>query len=232
MTKSSDELEIRDYVVGRLRRLMPAARIVHELNVAGQGTNRIDVAAIAATAIVGVQIKSRKDTLKRLDEQWAAFRKCCHFVIVAAHEKHFRPYSDRWYGVHEPALTMLDHPLFHGSRGKTNQKHVWRYPEPEETDRLRHWTIFDPLRDTQVQPRAYNALDMLWADELRRECARHSLDARQRRTRHEMILDMAWLMTGKEIAHAVCRQLRARSFAEADPPILEMASPGSTVAQA
>ncbi|MBO3760373.1 hypothetical protein [Ciceribacter sp. L1K22] len=223
MTRSSDEREIRDYVVDRLRRIMPNARIVHELNVAGQGTNRIDVAAITPTAIVGVEIKSKKDTLKRLEEQWAAFSKCCHFVIVAAHEKHFKPYSDRWYGTHEPPLSLLDHPLFFGASGKVKQRHIWPYPEPEPTGRLRPWNVFDPLQNTLLQPRAYNMLDMLWADELRRECERHRIDARQRRPRHDMIQDMVWLMTGKEIAHAVCRQLRARRFAEADPPVLEMA---------
>jgi len=66
---SASEEEIRAAVVGRLRELMPDARIVHELNVAGQGSNRIDVAAIGKQAIVGVEIKSRKDVLKRLDEQ-------------------------------------------------------------------------------------------------------------------------------------------------------------------
>ncbi|MGX1741606.1 hypothetical protein ACWIEX_08630 [Bosea sp. NPDC055353] len=86
---SADEEEIRAAVIVRLRELMPNARLVHELNVAGQGSNRIDVAAIDRQVIVAVEIKSRKDTLKRLGEQWDAFTRCCHYVIVAAHEKHF-----------------------------------------------------------------------------------------------------------------------------------------------
>lgn len=42
MARSSDEQEIRDFVVAKLRQLMPSARIVHELNVSGQGSNRLD----------------------------------------------------------------------------------------------------------------------------------------------------------------------------------------------
>lgn len=87
---------------------MPGARIVHELNVAGQGTNRIDVAAIETQAIVGVEIKSRKDMLKRLAEQWDTFSKCCHCIIVAAHEKHFIEHREPDWRDDVPSEIRLD----------------------------------------------------------------------------------------------------------------------------
>jgi hypothetical protein len=227
MTKSSDELEIRSYVVSRLRTLMPSARIVHELNVAGQGTNRIDVAAVTPIAIVGVEIKSKKDTLKRLDEQLKAFRQCCHFVIVAAHEKHFAEWRSEHWRDDVPSESQLNHPLFFGERHRFG-RHVWRYPVPEPI--LGQWrTDFDPHKDLLTQPRAAHMLDMLWASELHAECHRHRVSCNSRSTRGDMIRDMVWLMTGKEICHAVCRQLRGRVFAEADPPIFETtASPSVT----
>ncbi|WP_331373792.1 NERD domain-containing protein [Sinorhizobium chiapasense] len=218
MTRSSDEQEIRDAVVARLRELMPAARIVHELNVAGQGTNRIDVAAIDTAAIVGAEIKSRKDVLKRLDEQWPAFNRCCHYVVVVAHEKHFAEYRDpHWRDDVEPYID-LNHPLFFGKWGARD--HVWRFPKPDQPPRYgRCVWHFDRHRDVRTQPQASAMLEMLWAEELRTECWVHRISATQRSTRPDMIRDMVWHMTGREIVHAVCRQLRARSFAEADPPI-------------
>lgn len=227
MTKSSDETEIRTAVVERLRELMPSARIVHELNVAGTGTNRIDVAAITKSAIVAVEIKSKKDTLKRLDEQWKAFSECCHFVVVAAHEKHFREYRHHGQRDDLPGELRLDHPVFLSSYSKANR--VWRYPKPANPSRdgggFRYpngekW-FFEPLIETQHQPRAASMLGLLWAEELRDECSTHRLSCSSRSTRPDMIRDMVWHLTGKEICHAVCRQLRQRHFAEADAPIAD-----------
>lgn len=213
---SADEEEIRVAVVNRLRELMPAARIVHELNVAGQGSNRIDVAAIGEQAIVGVEIKSRKDVLKRLDEQWAAFSACCHYVIVAAHEKHFVEHREPHWGNHVPADMRLNHPAF-----VTRWDHagkVWRFPRPAASRQFEKVWTFDPFRDVQKQPQASAMLAMLWASELREECARHRLACDQRRTIPVMIVDMVWNMTGREICQAVCRQLRQRAFVRADAP--------------
>jgi hypothetical protein len=224
LTKSSDELEIRSYVVSRLRTLMPSARIIHELNVAGQGTNRIDVAAVTTTAVVGVEIKSKKDTLKRLDEQWKAFRQCCHFVFVAAHEKHFVDWRNDGRRDDVPSDAHLNHPLFLGKWSM--EKHTLQYPKQPPR---RYGSSFNPHTDVLTQPRALYLLEMLWASELQAECHRHRISCNSRSTRGEMIRDMVWMMTGKEICHAVCRQLRGRVFAEADPPIFETtASPSVT----
>lgn len=222
MTRSLDEQEIRNAVVARLRELLPDARIVHELNVAGQGSNRIDVAAITKQHIVGVEIKSRKDVLKRLDEQWKAFNDVCHFVVVAAHEKHFADFRESYWREDMPAKRHLNHPLFFG---KWNHDYrVWPYLMPplgaEGRTRLdgRHW-FFDRHNQLQRIPQATRMLDMLWAAELQAECRSHRVACSSRSTRPDMIRDLAWHLTGKEVTHAVCRQLRQRSFAEADAPI-------------
>ena len=214
-SRSSSENLIRDIVVSRLRDLFPAARIVHELNVAGQGSNRIDVAAISPQAIVAVEIKSEKDTLKRLADQFDAFRSCCHFVLIAAHEKHFAPYREAYWRDDVPDDFYLNHELFFGKWGM--QKNVWRFP-PDGTDRGT-FRRFDPIRDTASQPKASALLEMLWAAELRDECSRNGIAVSSRSTRQSMIRDMVWLMNGRDIATATCRQLRQRQFAEADAPI-------------
>lgn len=222
---SSDEREIRDAVAARLRELVPSARIVHELNVCGTGSNRIDVAAVAPELIVAVEIKSRKDKLDRLAEQWPAFNACCHHVVVAAHEKHFVAHPEINAHIRDdlPRELTLNHPLFVKQRFWGHK--VWRYPRPEkgEFGREPSWmfsTHWDRVRGRRAdQPRAAAMLDMLWAEELRYECARHRLDSGSRRTRPDMIADMVWMMTGREICQAVCRQIRARVFAEADPAI-------------
>lgn len=216
---SADEEEIRQAVVARLRALMPAARIVHELNVAGHGSNRIDVAAIGQKAIVAVEIKSRKDTLKRLDDQWAAFSACCHLVLVSAHEKHFVEHREDYWRADVPSELRLNAPGF--SRWERRNS-VWRFPRPEcEPHRYEKPWTFCPVKDVQRQPKAAAMLAMLWASELRSECGRHRLACDARRTIPVMITDMVWNMTGREICEAVCRQLRQRAFVRADAPIIE-----------
>lgn len=235
MTRSSDEQEIRNAVVLRLRELMPTARIVHELNVAGQGSNRIDVAAIDAHHIVGVEIKSRKDVLKRIDEQWKTFNEVCHLVIVAAHEKHFARFREDYWSADREDILDLNHSIFFGhSRWRKN---VWRYPRPDY-QALHQYTRtdgddwrFDRLKALHRIPKSTSLLGMLWASELQSECNKHRISCNSRSTRWDMIHDMAWLMSGKEVAHAVCRQLRQRPFAEADATILPEPVSGATTAQ-
>lgn len=218
--RSADEQEIRDAVVACLRQHLPDVRIIHELNVAGHGSNRIDVAAVTPQAIVAVEIKSKKDTLSRLADQWKAFNAACHRVYIAAHEKHFREHREKNWSDDHPSDWTLDHPLF--ADKWHSMRNVWRYPAPDETREpmwRRTWRV-EP-KELLRQPRAVDLLGLLWAAELRDECARHRLAAGSRRVMGEMVQDMAWNMTGREIAEAVCRQLRKRHFMEADQPIAE-----------
>ena len=60
--RSSEELAMRDLVVPELRRRWPTARIIHELPTR-YSSNRIDLAAVTESAIIGVEIKSSRDVI-------------------------------------------------------------------------------------------------------------------------------------------------------------------------
>lgn len=65
--------ELRDLTIDWLGRTYPASVIVTELSVGDWGSASIDVAAIAETHIVGVEIKGEGDTHTRLDRQGLAY---------------------------------------------------------------------------------------------------------------------------------------------------------------
>lgn len=207
---TGSEAEIRAAVVERMRALRPRSRIVHELNVNGQGSNRIDVAAIGKDEIIAIEIKSKNDHLKRLSTQWEEFNKVANTVIVVAHKKHF---------VEHPKSGDIDlnHPLFLGDWYAMEK--VWRYPRPMVNTRPFPVWDFPRRLDRTPMPRAFDMLRLLWAEEMRTECSRHGITATTKTNRDTMARNMAWHMTGKEISEAVCRQLRIRNFAVADPAI-------------
>lgn len=222
---SSDaERELRDAVVARLRILLPRARIVHELNIAGQSSSRIDVAAVGPDYLVGVEIKSERDTLKRLADQWDAFGRVCDVVIVAAHRKHFEEWRDPRFRAEVCAELSLKHDL--GSSYRFAQ-YLWCFPKEQELN-LRNtygkaeWSLgnqrkpFNPLRPSPGSAPAL--LEMLWRSELAAVCGAHGVAATSRSTRGAMIYDLAMMLTGKEVKRAVCGALRGREFAEADAP--------------
>lgn len=193
---SSAEREIRDALVNWFHTNEPRARVVHELNVAGQGSNRADLGIILPDTLFLVEIKSERDKLTRLKDQFDAFMKCSHGVIIAAHERHFD--GDELRGCDWMRWSHKDH--------------IWRYPGAERWDLHRY--------KAYIEPHAVMFLEMLWAEELSAELVRHGLMAGGSQ-RWQMIHAMTLGMTGKQIREAVCRQLRQRAFAEADPPIVE-----------
>lgn len=197
MAGSSSERQIRQTVVDYFHRVEPSARIVHEVNVAGQGTNRADLGVVLPDYLLLIEIKSEKDVLTRLEAQFTAFARCAHEVLIVAHEKHFN--EDGLKG--QPWM------------GWSHKEHLWRYPEPEAGDY--RWR-FNRYR-RHLQPHSAAMLNMLWSEELANVCALHGI---ARHTRQwEMCRDLQLMLTGDELRKAVCRQLRARPFAEADAPI-------------
>lgn len=209
MSGSAAEREIRDYAAERLRAMLPESRIIHELVVGGC---RADLAAVEPERITLVEIKSERDTLKRLPEQVRQFGRASHAVIVVAHQRWFdtTPYlngCDRFVPVKDLQDTIGAHTL-------------WAYPEIEGRPMYGAWSM-GRYWSASPEPHAARLLELCWKDELLAECHRHRIAASSRSTCATMIRDMAWHMTGKEIAQAVCRQLRGRDFPEADTPILE-----------
>ena len=203
--RSAAEQEIRDAVVAKLRRTLPSARIIHELNVYGSGSNRIDVAAVTRDQVYAVEIKSERDKLDRLAAQVKAFSAAAHHCIVVAHRKFFddTPYKDG-----RPRLAW-PHEYY---------RHLWCYPDPPpgEGCGFYRWTVPGP---TLSAPAPRDAMHMLWADELTEIAERLSIGIGRRATIETKIDLIAHHATGKEITLAVCRALRTRAFAEADAAI-------------
>jgi len=204
--RSTAEQAVRDAVVARIRVALPRARIIHELNVAGTGSNRIDVAAVTLDRLFAFELKSEKDTLDRWPEQQRAFEACAHHVIVVAHRRHFQ--EDKSYAP----------PRFVWPFGEY-ETNVWMFPEPEPSGT---WPLYNHRwhlpKDKLIEPHAYKFLNMLWRNELFDLAQRFRLGLARRATRHDAIVEIALNCTGAEIATGVCAALRARTFVEADPP--------------
>jgi len=206
--RSAAEQEIRDAVVAKLRGALPSARIIHELNVYGTGSNRIDVAAVTSDQIYAVEIKSARDKLDRLAGQAKAFSRAAHHFIVVAHEKFFEhfEYNDGRPGFRWPH----DH-----------YRNLWCYPEPEKGDKsvgygLYRWQMPPPML-TAPAPR--DVMHMLWADELTELAVKLRIGIGRRDTIETKIDQIAYHATGKEIIEGVCNALRRREFSEADPAV-------------
>lgn len=210
MVGSAAEREMRDAVAGYLRQQLPGFRIVHEL-VMGH-VNRADIAAIGRDRIIAVELKSSRDVLKRAEKQVSTFDALAHAVILVLDQKFFdrSPYKNG-----EPRCAAPDDV-------RRFNTEIWHYPRPEPDagyggGSLYQWEIPQPsLR--QRQPRAFDFLGLLWRSELIEEAERVRI-ATKKKDMATIASAMTWQMTGKEIAEAVCRQLRARNFPEADPPI-------------
>lgn len=221
--RSSDEAEIREAVVERLRNMMPGARIMHEVNAASFG-NRIDVLAVDQAEIVAVEIKSKKDKLDRLPAQLTAMKGVAHHVIVALHEKFlvekptnkWAAHTERdgefyraalpevidWWGTN---LTPWVYPLRNRALSAecfSHTEYLWNAPRPVFAEAL---------------PSA--ALDMLWQAELVTMCARHRVPANRRATMDFMRRALRWHLTGAELTRAICAALRERACIEGDPAI-------------
>ena len=166
------------------------------MNVSGTGSNRADLGIVFPDLVVLVEIKSAKDKLTRLEAQFEAFSRCCHTVIIAAHEKHF-----------DSSGQLVDCPWMRWS----HREHLWRYPGVESWEFQRYKAF--------AEPHAHAFLEMLWAEELKAELDRHRIGFRSDAARWELIRDLTLKLTGKQIREAVCRRLRSRQFAEADPAI-------------
>ncbi|MBZ9600724.1 hypothetical protein [Phyllobacterium chamaecytisi] len=216
-SRSSAEWEIRDALVTYCRASMPTGRIVHELNTSGQGSCRADLAVIEPDYLTLFEIKSQKDTLKRLPEQSKAFEACSHEFIICAHTKHFIFEETEHYTC---PVKRLNADGF-----AWRDDHVWEYPEPPKYTGLGdfRWKL---RRNDQwkkgrpFEPRALSMLSMLWQEELVNICHAHRIAVTTRATIPVCIKEITWHMTGQEICKAVCRALRARTFTEADAPMM------------
>lgn len=216
--RSAAEQEMRDAVVARLRRLRPSARICHEVNCGVWGPTRMDVVAVDVAEIIAVEVKSEKDVLKRADAQLKNMRAVAHHSILALHEVHLEERVTNEFAAHYGKLDGK-----HYLRAVPEFSHgqiPWVYPE-----RDRGGYDFDtgPWRapaDRLENALPSTALHLLWRDELAWLCDYLLVSRRKRATMDEMIRALWWNATGGELTKGICAALRARAFAEADPPVV------------
>lgn len=207
MAGSCAEEAIRSELDARLHRMMPDARIIHELVVGGC---RADVAAVEPCRISLFEIKSERDTLERLAEQVRSFLPASHWCCVVAARKWF---DETPYKTGHPRLAW---PL--GGMGYD----IWCHPEPvEDFPADYRWRIPPRLHLAARRPNTMSMLEILWRDELAAEAAKHRISYRSRASKTALMSEMFDLMTGREITAAVCRRLRMRSFPRADAPRCE-----------
>lgn len=199
---SEAEAAIRDATVARIRELLPTARIIHELNVE-QGTVRADVAAVCPDRLYLFEIKSAKDNLHRLPTQLRHFHPVCHGLVVVADEK--------WCGrATEAGFPNCDARAIIRHHGGNIP--LWQWPEPARSYG-RDWTLPAHLST----PWPWRMLHLLWTEELRTVAGELKISAHRRAPGYKLAELIATHATGRDITVAVCKALRARTFAWADP---------------
>lgn len=182
---------------GRAR--YPDARVMHELAVGGC---RIDLAFVAPSHLFGVEIKSSRDTLDRLDRQIKHFTEHLPEVWLAI--------AERWT---ESVKSVGDHPVdFDVGRILVINSKVYEklpsgpysYPHPARADRA----LTTPT------------LHLLWRSELFALAKEHGLRPSSRATVRALLESLARALTGDQIIVGVCKHLRARPTGwQADEPI-------------
>ena len=216
--RSPDEAEIRDEVVALTRKSWPNARIIHEINASGQGSNRIDVLAVDLKNIAAFEIKSKKDKLDRLQKQMTAMNLVTRKSYGVIHDKFF---EDRTTNKHNPNSWkgkdgqhwMKHFPPIQGVR----TSNIWRYSEGVID---LNWNWRSPYPDLSIQESLpYTALGILWAAELRDMCGRLRIGLGKRPNMETCRNAITWYASGKEITEGICQQLRMRQCIEADPAI-------------
>jgi hypothetical protein len=136
------DLEIRKKLVERLRKIYPPGenQIVHELGLC-LGVARIDVAVINGK-LNGFEIKSEKDTLKRLPEQMLVYNRVFDRLTLVAALKHSEKIAElvpNWWGIYSvrPA---------------------------KKTDAVVIQEVRPALKNNQVDPKA--VVQLLWREEV------------------------------------------------------------------
>lgn len=214
------EKEMRLSVIDKLRAYRPESRIIHELNTAGTGSPRADLACVGKSEILLFEIKSEKDVLKRLVKQWDAFSACSHQTYLVLDKKFFTitqlPNRVR------PVIVEPEE--FKNLKGYTTHKNLWYYPEPKKTDfSWDHTWKIEPRKfsqDSFPTPNPRHMLQLLWREELLEVCRDTALPFIAKDNMMKLVERMVLGLTGRTIVEQVCRMLRKRRFAVADDPII------------
>jgi hypothetical protein len=196
VNRSAEELAMRAMMDAELRYAFPQARIIHELGLR-YSTNSIDIAAVTAHQIIGVEIKSSRDTLDRLEKQVRAFAPFCSLVFIAV--------APRWV---DQAQRIAE---------RCGAPNVIVEACCAATGRI----VVDPFwvaHRTQRHGWALRQLDALRVSELEIVAAQFGVAPR---SSHAKLVDsLCDHLTGREVRRAVCDTLRHRVSPNpmSDPP--------------
>lgn len=191
MNRSSEELEMRDFIEVWGRARWPDARVFHELVV---GECRVDVAFIRPNDLIGVEIKSSKDVLTRLEKQARVFHDHLPEFWIAIAPK-WKDHKDKPYFQNEIVV---------GDTGVV--PHGYGYRCPPRRNGLCYATM----------------LNLIWADEARAIASRKGCLSNKWQTLTSLMPELALRLTGAEILEEVCRELRGRPTKfKADAPIYD-----------
>ncbi|PZU95532.1 MAG: hypothetical protein DI527_00555 [Chelatococcus sp.] len=198
---SAAEIAMRKAVAVWGRARWPGARVVHELVV---GQRRIDMAFILRDHLVGVEIKSARDVIDRLDGQLETFAEHIPEVWLAIDRK----WTDQEDGYWSVGRVTVCGDVATDGLIRTNM----------------HGRDFTSSWPARIRRRlTVQMLDLLWASELQSIAARHGLGLPKRAAMGVTIPAIARALTGDQIVAAVCAELRARKafprFPASDAPI-------------
>lgn len=210
MAGSAAEERLRLKAVEALRRARPGARIAHELNMAGSGSIRLDLAAVDLEHLILVEIKSERDKLDRLKDQLRAAQDVANevwLVITVRHAEKIIAAANFITG------RVADAELYE-LLGRTKVLIENTAGELQILTRgSGDWPMDGPPQGLFPDPRALWAV--LWANEMRAELSAWGCSS----SMAPMTRFAVDSLTGRQIRQAVCRQLRARPFARADAPV-------------
>lgn len=217
--RSTEELAMRALIEPELRRLYPGARIVHEPSLR-YSESRLDMAAITARDIVGVEIKSSRDVIDRLERQLRSFAPICAKIILAL--------APCW---NEQLPHRIEPMIRKGA--EIGRRHIAQYTPAQQIvedigGAIEIWTVDAESGRVERTREVYSANDAPWlakmlellhVAELTQVAAAHRIPPAERHDR--LVRQCVELMTGSEILKAVCGALRARDAfaAGSDAPI-------------
>jgi hypothetical protein len=191
---------MREAVAAWGRARWPGCRMLHEL---AMGERRIDLLFVCERDLIGVEIKSSKDKLGRLDAQMKEYGRYIPEVWAAV--------SPRWRD-HDDVIYRRGNLLIVPADGAPA---FVQKPAPGQK----------PYRDELVCSRL---LELLWYDEAARIAVRTEvipMRVPKQFRRHKILKLLSRLLTGNEIIYEVCAALRARPNGmvgqRSDPPVRE-----------
>ncbi|WP_353744953.1 sce7726 family protein [Methylobacterium sp.] len=196
LTRCSADLRAATAAVeawGRAR--WPGARVMHEMKV---GSCRLDIAFVLPAHMIGVEIKSERDTLTRLAGQIRDYA---------------REIPELWVAVAPRWLTGLNELPWRVGRVVVENGAVSETLHSERFSRT-HEAKADEMLTAPM-------LHLLWRAEAHALARAHQIKLPARMPLHTAVKVLARQLTGDQIVAGVCGALRARptTFA-ADPPVI------------